>query len=404
MAAAPATAATEVIVRARTHPWCHVSADALCVMVTVGQDRGVNELKERLRADLTDAMRARDQVRLRTLRMALTSITNEEVSGDSARELSDDEVAQGARPARRRSAGRRPRRSRRPVAPTRPRPSGPRATCWRATCPAQLSDDELTGLVAAAIAETGAVGHAGHGQGHEGRHAAGGGPGRRRQGRGRGPPPARPLADPVRTGLRRRRGQSSHGAGAVPSGAAEAAARRCRRPVIRRLVAWAAAAARPAPLPPPSRCRRRTAVAAPRRRRCRCRRRSRRRCRRCRSSVAACRLRQLDRLAVARAPQRAARRRPARSPATRTGWRGRRSCARSTPGRSRRTSRRGTPGRRSRVAVAGARAGHRVLDRRDRVEHRDVADQRWWCSPRTRRTACRCRSATFEVPVLPAAW
>ena len=61
-------------------------------MITVGQDKRVNELKERLRTDLNDAMRARDQVRLRTLRLALTSITNEEVSGDSARELSDEEV------------------------------------------------------------------------------------------------------------------------------------------------------------------------------------------------------------------------------------------------------------------------------------------------------------------------
>ena len=50
------------------------------------------KLKERLRADLNDAMRARDQVRMRTLRMALTSITNEEVSGAAARELTDDEV------------------------------------------------------------------------------------------------------------------------------------------------------------------------------------------------------------------------------------------------------------------------------------------------------------------------
>ena len=49
------------------------------------------ELKDRLRADLTDAMRARDQVRMRTLRMALTAITNEEVAGVSARDLSDDE-------------------------------------------------------------------------------------------------------------------------------------------------------------------------------------------------------------------------------------------------------------------------------------------------------------------------
>ena len=39
----------------------------------------MNELKERLRTDLTDAMRSRDQVRLPTLRMALFSITNEAV-------------------------------------------------------------------------------------------------------------------------------------------------------------------------------------------------------------------------------------------------------------------------------------------------------------------------------------
>src|SRR6201992_804699 len=50
------------------------------------------ELKDQLRTDLTAAMRARDQVRTRTLRSALTAITNEEVSGSSARELSDDEV------------------------------------------------------------------------------------------------------------------------------------------------------------------------------------------------------------------------------------------------------------------------------------------------------------------------
>ena len=50
------------------------------------------ELKERLRTDLSAAMRARDQVRLRTLRSALTAITNEEVAGHAARELSDDEV------------------------------------------------------------------------------------------------------------------------------------------------------------------------------------------------------------------------------------------------------------------------------------------------------------------------
>src|ERR1700731_4711314 len=49
-------------------------------------------LKDRLRADLTAAMKARDDVRTRTLRMVLTSVANEEVAGKAARDLSDDEV------------------------------------------------------------------------------------------------------------------------------------------------------------------------------------------------------------------------------------------------------------------------------------------------------------------------
>jgi uncharacterized protein len=122
----------------------------------------VNELKGRLRADLNAAMRARDQVRLRTLRMALTSITNEEVSGDTARELSDDEVVKVlTREARKRreaaeafeSAGR-----------------AGQAAAERAEgevlagyLPAQLTDDELTAIVSAAIAETGATGMPGMG-------------------------------------------------------------------------------------------------------------------------------------------------------------------------------------------------------------------------------------------------
>ena len=117
----------------------------------------MNELKERLRTDLNAAMRARDQVRLRTLRMALTSITNEEVSGHTARELSDDEIVRVlTREAKKRreaadafeSAGR-----------------ADQAAAERAEgevlsdyLPAQLTDAELTGIVSAAIAETGATG------------------------------------------------------------------------------------------------------------------------------------------------------------------------------------------------------------------------------------------------------
>jgi uncharacterized protein len=52
----------------------------------------MSELKDRLRADLTTAIKARDELRSSTLRMVLTAITNAEVAGKEARELSDDEV------------------------------------------------------------------------------------------------------------------------------------------------------------------------------------------------------------------------------------------------------------------------------------------------------------------------
>jgi uncharacterized protein YqeY len=49
-------------------------------------------LKDRLRADLTTSIKARDQVRSSTLRMVLTSITNAEVAGKVSRELTDEDV------------------------------------------------------------------------------------------------------------------------------------------------------------------------------------------------------------------------------------------------------------------------------------------------------------------------
>ncbi len=52
----------------------------------------MSELKDRLRADLTVAIKARDEVRSSTLRMVLTAVTNAEVAGKQARELSDDDV------------------------------------------------------------------------------------------------------------------------------------------------------------------------------------------------------------------------------------------------------------------------------------------------------------------------
>jgi uncharacterized protein YqeY len=49
-------------------------------------------LKERLRSDLTDAIKGRDKVRSGTIRMVLTAITEAEVAGSEAIELSDQQV------------------------------------------------------------------------------------------------------------------------------------------------------------------------------------------------------------------------------------------------------------------------------------------------------------------------
>ena len=115
------------------------------------------ELKKRLRADLTAAMKARDQVRTRTLRMALTSVANEEVSGAAARELTDDEVLRVlAREAKkRRDAAEAFDAAGRDNQAATERAEG---EVLAAYLPAQLSDDDLAQVVAAAVAETGASG------------------------------------------------------------------------------------------------------------------------------------------------------------------------------------------------------------------------------------------------------
>ncbi|NNH73348.1 GatB/YqeY domain-containing protein [Nocardia uniformis] len=52
----------------------------------------MSELKAQLRTDLTAAMKAKDSLRLNTVRMLLAAIQNAEVAGTEARELSDAEV------------------------------------------------------------------------------------------------------------------------------------------------------------------------------------------------------------------------------------------------------------------------------------------------------------------------
>lgn len=50
------------------------------------------ELKDKLRADLSAAMKQRDTATTGVLRMALAAVGKEEVAGKQARELSDEEV------------------------------------------------------------------------------------------------------------------------------------------------------------------------------------------------------------------------------------------------------------------------------------------------------------------------
>ena len=52
----------------------------------------MSELKDRIKADLVTAMKAHDELTKSTLRMAVAAITNEQVAGREARELSDVEV------------------------------------------------------------------------------------------------------------------------------------------------------------------------------------------------------------------------------------------------------------------------------------------------------------------------
>ncbi|HET6697964.1 MAG TPA: GatB/YqeY domain-containing protein [Nocardioidaceae bacterium] len=52
----------------------------------------MSQLKDRLRTDLTAAIKARDEVRSSTLRMVLTAVSTAEVAGKQSRELSDDDV------------------------------------------------------------------------------------------------------------------------------------------------------------------------------------------------------------------------------------------------------------------------------------------------------------------------
>jgi len=124
---------------------------------------GTSQLKSTLRTDLHASMREQDRLRSETLRMALTAITNEEVSGKTARELSDDEVLKVlAREAKkRREAATAYTGAKRPELAAKEEAE---LAILEAYLPAQLTDAELEALVARALTETGATGMAQMGQ------------------------------------------------------------------------------------------------------------------------------------------------------------------------------------------------------------------------------------------------
>jgi uncharacterized protein YqeY len=110
------------------------------------------ELKDRLRADLTTAMKTQDKLRTATLRMLIAAIQSEEVSGKAPRELSDADVVKVlARESRKRGEAAQ-------IFITNGR--GELAANERAEAsviddylPSQLNDDEVAHVVNTAIAQ-----------------------------------------------------------------------------------------------------------------------------------------------------------------------------------------------------------------------------------------------------------
>lgn len=117
----------------------------------------MSDLKETLRADLTTAMKSRDELRTATLRMVLAAVSAEEVAGKEARELGDDEVQAVLRreAKKRREAAEAFAAAGRTEQADRERAEGDVVAAY---LPAQLEDADLAALVADVITRTGASG------------------------------------------------------------------------------------------------------------------------------------------------------------------------------------------------------------------------------------------------------
>jgi uncharacterized protein YqeY len=119
-------------------------------------------LKDTLQHDLTEAMRSRDELVTSTIRLCLSAITNEEVSGKEARVLNEAEVIQvlSREAKKRRESAQAFADANRPDRAERENAEGEVIARY---LPTPLSETELASLIADAIKESGAAGPAGMG-------------------------------------------------------------------------------------------------------------------------------------------------------------------------------------------------------------------------------------------------
>ena len=119
-------------------------------------------LKEKLQADLTEAIRGRDEVKSGTIRMLLSAITNEEVAGKAAKVLTDAEVITvlSRETKKRREAVEAFTAAKRDDLAKKEKAE---AAVIAQYLPEQLSESEIKKMITEAIAETNAAGPAGMG-------------------------------------------------------------------------------------------------------------------------------------------------------------------------------------------------------------------------------------------------
>ena len=119
-------------------------------------------LKEKLQADLTEAIRSRDEVKSGTIRMLLSAITNEEVAGKAAKVLTDAEIITvlSRETKKRREAVEAFTAAKRDDLAKKEKAE---AAVIAQYLPEQLSESEIKKMITEAIAETNAAGPAGMG-------------------------------------------------------------------------------------------------------------------------------------------------------------------------------------------------------------------------------------------------